>query len=282
MMRFPAWRTARRGHMLPRGGFKSRSANRRLVRSFALPVLAFLVVTGCLGAGQDAPPQTPTVEPEIAESSRGESLLFKDAIQAATPLTPYKKEFPFDVGPAVLEVRVNLTWSSQASDIQLQLLDLNGENQGTGVKETPVSRGVATVDPPTRGAWKLVVTSTRAVQESYNVNLTLTDYIPGTNHLTQAVNLAARGFAEINLIMEDNSTFDYAFTTREGTLVKYNIHSHVDGVTKYHVEGTEAKANGTFAAPHRQIYSIMWENEAVTPVTLDLKLDGQFRVHSHN
>lgn len=245
-------------------------------------VVAAVLMAGCFGDVTEPTPPTPETIPELSESSRGESVLFEDAIQAATPLTPYNKEFPFTVGPAVLEVSVNISWSSATSDILVQLVDPDGKNQGNGVKASDTTRGVATVDPPARGDWKLVVTSTRAVQDSYRATVTLTDYIPGTTHLSEVVNLAARGFAEINLIMDDNASFVYSFEAREGTAVKYNIHSHEDGVTKYHVEDTTAKANGTFAAPHRQIYSIMWENEGVTPVTLDLKVDGQFRVHSHS
>lgn len=252
-----------------------------------MQLAALLALSVLLGGCLTATPETPAAKPAdhagmVMDSSRGESILLKDAIAAATPLTPYNKTYPFTVGPGVLEVRVNLTWTSPLTDIQVQMLDPDGKDQGRGVKEASTMRGMATVDPPVRGAWKLVVTSTRAVQDSYAANLTLTDFIPGSSNLTQAVNVAAQGFAELNLIMEGNETFDYSWATREGGATKFNIHSHENGETKYHVEGSFAKTNGTFTAPKRQVYSLMWENTGVTSLTIDLKLEGRFRVHSHS
>jgi hypothetical protein len=106
--------------------------------------------------------------------------------------------------------------------------------------------------------------------------------IPGTSNPTEVVDLAAQGFAEVNLVMEENQTIDYAWATREGDAAGFNIHSHEDGKTTYHAEGSYARTSGTFTAPQPRIYSLMWENPGATPLTIDLDLRGQFQVLSQS
>lgn len=246
---------------------------------FILAVAAILA--GCAAPAVTPEPSLPTRAAE-SEAARGVSQTITGQIPMATPLAPFTKEHTFDVGPGILEVRVNFSWTSQVSDVQVKLLDPDGKDQGAGAKESGTTRAMATVDPPARGTWKLVVTSTRAVQESYSANVTLTEFIPGTQHLKEVETLSANGFRELNLIMEGNESFEYAWAIREaGATTKFNIHSHEAGKTTYHVEGTFAKTNGTFTAPKRQIYSLMWENTGALPLNIDLEMSGKFRLHSH-
>lgn len=247
--------------------------------------LALLVLTAVLAGCVSSPTTAPVASApnaDASDSARGVSQVITGEIPTATPLMPYQKEHVFDVGPGILEVRLNFSWTSQVSDIQVRLLDPDGKDQGAGARETGTTRAMATVDPPAHGKWKLVVTSTRAVRESYSANLTLTEFIPGTSHLKEVETVGANGFRELNLIMEGNESFDYSWAIREtGATTKFNIHSHENGQTTYHVEGEFVKTNGTFTAPKRQIYSLMWENTGGLPISIDLEMNGKYRLHSH-
>lgn len=224
-------------------------------------------------ATNDAPPDTPDQARVVVVNFTGELV--------ATPVQPAKVEHTFDVAASVIEVRAGLNWSLAADDITFTLLDPRGKEQGKGVKEGDTSRSVATVDPPAAGAWKVVITSSRALKDTYRVTVTMSDPIPGVKTLKEALALNSASFAEVNFIMEGNETIRYEWALRDaaGSAV-FNIHSHENGETKIHEEHTGASGAGNFTAPHREIYSLLWENKGAAPTAAQFTMIGAFRLHS--
>lgn len=247
---------------------------------FTLAVAALL--SGCLGAS--APP---SVEPASKDAmdhmhaaAREVSLDFAGEL-TGTPLAPALAQHVFDVPPGTVEIKVQLDWALALADLNFSLVDPNGEEAGVGFKEAATRRAVATVEPPAAGEWTLFVGSKQAVREKYKANVTLTDEVPGFLNITQVMKAPVRGFAELNLIMEANATFDYAWLIQEaGNPTYFNIHSHQDGKTVRHVETTAEEGEGNFTAPSREVYSLLWRNSAVTPINVDVSVEGYFRVHS--
>lgn len=249
---------------------------------FAFVVLV-LLLGGCLGSSE--PPAAARDGGSHRTDAASERPLWTNATGRATasPAQPFQQEFPIDVPTGAVEVKVTLTWTpSPLNAFQLTLFDSEGKAIGRGFPEKDGQRSLATDAPPPSGRWKARVTSERALDAPFAVSARVSLLVPDRNTLEDTITLIGQGFAEVNLIMEDQAAFNYSFRTDPATTVAFNIHSHENGKTTYHAEGSYAEHRGSFAAPKRQIYSLLWENKGVGDVKLHYTVEGAFRVHSHS
>lgn len=82
-------------------------------------------------------------------------------------------------------------------------------------------------------------------------------------------------FEEFDLRMDAGWSLSYNWSA-DGNL-SFNVHSHRDGRVDYHVEeGPTNGSAGSFEAPERQVYSLLWENRGDGPVALTWEADGQW------
>ncbi|MBI4392661.1 MAG: hypothetical protein HY556_02540 [Euryarchaeota archaeon] len=242
--------------------------------------LALMLLSGCVTQQNDDPAAGTTPPTTSSEPLAPIKTTFTDRL-AGTPVAPGEKIHEFDVEARVVDIKADLTWASAASALSFSLLDPSGKNQGSGFPESDTKSSVATVEPPLPGKWKIIVRTQRAVDEAYTVAITLTREVVTTAELKDTKSIAARQFLEANLVMEENATLTYKWKVVEADgMIYFNVHSHKDGVTTNHVEKTAHEGEGTFTAMRRDIFSLLWENEGVAPLSVEYTVAGAFRVHS--
>lgn len=249
-----------------------------------------LVVAGCV----QVPASEKTSlgnEDDALSHVHAHALHAFDGRLTGTPAAPVFESFEFPVPAGTTEIRANLTWASRAAVLELALLDPNGDEVETGFGETPTSRALATVQPPEPGNWTLRVTAVRALDEAFLANAVIADGSPEFREIQDTYEVEPRlpqrelaravqpgGYAEVNLILEPGASFAYGWTS--SAPVYFNIHYHADGATERAVETTETELAGNFTAPFLQVFSLLWRNEGLTPVTVDAQVEGVFREHS--
>ncbi len=245
----------------------------------ALGLLVALALAGCFG-GDPAPAGADRESARTDDAAvEDRTVSFSGAI-TATPAQPAEEAFPFDVPKGAVGVAATLSWSSPLAALRLDVVDPAGDSPGRAFPEASGRQSVATVEPPRSGEWTAVVSSSRAVEANFTVEVTVSFLVPSRNVLADQVELRAADYAELNLIMEGNASFDWEFSS--SATVAWDIHSHEDGETITHDEGTGTEHAANFSAPARQIYSILFESQAAAPVTLSYRVEGAFRVHSHS
>lgn len=251
--------------------------SRRVRLAWTLVVASLLV--GCLG--EDAPPARPT-PPRVEETSdtpRVETTDFAGEL-LATPLAPARVEHAFEVGFGVVALRVDVNWTLPADEIAVSLVDPRGAANANFTAAGGTWRAMA-LESPRAGTWKLVVESTRALRAAYAARVALSDPVPGQRNLEESLALAAKGFAEVNFLMEANETVRYQWRLAEGApAAAFNVHSHENGQVIVHNETRGATGTGSFTAPKRGVYSLLWENEAGPDTVANLTMAGAFRLHS--
>ncbi len=252
-----------------------------LYRRELAPIVALafsLVLAGCISPAIEDPGERPGTDDADPIPSR-EVLSYAGTLRGA-PIIPASTTHPFAVPDGLTEIKVFLNWTTRTGELAFVLIDPDGRTVATGFREHATSRVVGTVHPPAPGEWKVVVSSERALDEAYSLTIILEPAVAGAYATDSRKLIPAGGFAEINLILEANATFDYAWTLVQGGETYFNIHSHQDGETVRHVEGTYGALTGNFTAPSREVYSLLWRNAGLTDMSVDHKLAGILRVHS--
>lgn len=243
-----------------------------------LALACIVLVAGCVGE-DPAPQSQPQGDARTdAMSSRTLEADFSGSA-LATPAQPQVHDFPFAVPTGAVGVNATLEWGSPAARFDLVLIDPDGETAAEGYDEREGRLVAATVDPPRSGEWTLRVTASLAVNVPFTLHAVAELIVPEDNLVRQTATLRTPGFNEVNVIMEENATFTFAFNATGD--VKWDVHSHPPGGVKYWDQGTGASHAGSFTAPARGIYSLLFQNQGAVPVEITFEMRGKFRLHSH-
>ncbi|HVL48515.1 MAG TPA: hypothetical protein VM889_08165 [Candidatus Thermoplasmatota archaeon] len=256
------------------------------MRAWVAVLLALpAVLAGCLGSSPAAEGDGEH-HPDGATDHATERYVWTNASgkATATPATPFSQDFPFEVPKGAVEVQATVTWTpNPVSVVRLELVTPKGDSVGKGFPEKDGQRSLAFADAPPSGTWKLRVTTDRALDVAFQTSARVGLLVPQENTLKDTLTVVKRGFAEVNLIMEEGATFNYTWKVTDGaTAFYFNIHSHENGETTVHEEGEYTAHQGSWTAPKRQIYSILWENRGLADLDMAYEVTGRFRVHSHS
>ena len=245
---------------------------------FDLALVLVVLLAGCVGeepASQEAP------QDDVRTDDMSSRTLEADFSGTAlgTPAQPQVHEFPFSVPTGAVGVNATLAWDSPAARFELALVDPDGEVAAEGYPETEGRLVAATLDPPRSGEWTMRVTATLAVNVPFTLHAVAELIVPDDNLVRQTATLRTPGFNEVNVIMEANATFTFAYNATGD--VKWDVHSHPPEGVKYWDQGTSASHAGSFTAPERGIYSLLFQNQGAVPVEITFEMRGRFRLHSH-
>ncbi|MBW3582924.1 MAG: hypothetical protein KY455_07485 [Euryarchaeota archaeon] len=259
---------------------------------FVACALSIVLLSGCLGddptpAGAPATTEGPVLSPAVYE--------FKDRFLAAGAEEP--KVFPFDVPENATEVEGLLVWTTTAAVLDFRLLDPAGEEAADGWGESKSHRYVTTTASVTPGTWKAEVTISRGVDVGFALQVTAriaepygaieeTFTIPARNPARDLPGdlrgtvypILDRDYAEVNLNMVPGDGF--AYTWNADGEVYFNVHYHKEGATERPIEKRTDQDEGNFTADASEVYALLWRNEGSEPVTVTLKMDGVYRLHS--
>ncbi len=237
-------------------------------------VLAF---AGCIGGptapeepGPDAKTNDASIR-AISENFTGTAL--------GTPTTPYSQELEFTVPQGAVGINATLKWSAPVARFTLTLIDPQGETVEQGYPEQTGVLRIATLDPPRSGTWTFVVGSTASVNVPWTLEAIAELIVPQDNLVRTTARMEGTTFREVNVIMEENATFNFTFAA--SAPVKWDVHSHPPEGVKYWQEGQDASKSGAFTAPARGIYSLLFENDGATAIDITYEMMGAFRLHSH-
>jgi hypothetical protein len=98
---------------------------------------------------------------------------------------------------------------------------------------------------------------------------------PSLDH-KRDVAVGPHGFAELNLLMESGAAITYSWNSTAP--LEFNIHTHTaSGVQDFAQETTAGKA-GTFRAPAKGGYSLLWENKGFATIQLHYEASGSATV----
>ncbi len=239
-----------------------------------LAAAALIILSGCLDdagnadAEQDlSQPMGPDFEP-VSFAFGGEFL--------AGGIDP-PQEFTFDVPAGATEVAALLTWSMPGAILDFQLFDPMGEEAADGWGESPYHRYVTTTRTPEPGEWTARVSIEQGVDAHFDLQV---EARQGAHWGPIAVTytVPVDDFVEINLNMVPGDGFN--FTWASNNALYFNVHYHADGQTERPIEARGTSMEGNFRAPDTQVYSLLWRNEGVLPVEVEVAVDGTYRLHS--
>lgn len=185
--------------------------------------------------------------------------------------------FPFEVPMGAGEVEALLTWTIPGAILQFQLLGPDGAVVADGWAENGMRRYVTTTGPPPAGNWSAVVTAERGADVHFALDVTARLAVP-YGPIAQTYSVAAGAFAEVNLNMVPGDSFEYDWSA-DGELY-FNVHYHAPGGTERPIEYTGTAHEGNFTAPANEVYSLLLRNEGLLPVSVDVSVDGTYRLHS--
>lgn len=253
----------------------------------AMPALLLAAaLAGCLGGSSPQPSELPG-----AASAFPLVQAFEGRV-TGTPASPGTQAFDLDVPEGATEVRAVLTWPDEGAVLDVVLRDPAGDEVERGFAEAATRRAFATVDPPAAGTWTLEVVSTQAQDAAFTLEAAVTDARATAQAIEDTYALPMRfpvrevarvlqpasGFAEINLVLEEGQGFDFAWTSTQTTY--FNIHYHDSGQTVRAVEENTTELDGSFTAPFRQVFSLLWRNDQPMEATVEARVEGVFREHS--
>ena len=244
----------------------------------AAPLTIALLLAGCL-AGPSDPAAAPMEDVRTDDASSRTVEATFDGTARGLPAQPFEAEFTLDVPQGAVGVNATLSWSDPVARFALVLTDPDGEEAATGYAEREGRLVAATVEPPRSGTWVFRVTSDLAADVPFDLHAVAELIVPENNVVRQTASLGTPGFNEVNVIMEANATFWFDFNATGP--VKWDVHSHPPGGVKYWQQGRDASKAGSFTAPERGIYSLLFQNDGVAPVELTFEMRGAFRLHSH-
>lgn len=250
------------------------------VRPLAAVILfASLLAAGCLGEEVAEPAAAPEEVQTDDASLRPIVETFSGSV-SGTPVAAGESPFEFTIPQGAIGLNGTLLFEPAQLPIDLTLIDPNGEVVETGYPAQDGMLIVATVEPPMSGTWTYLVTSESPVPVSFTLEAVAELLVPQDNEVVKTVQLGGgAGFYEVNVIMEENATFTFAFNASQP--INWDVHSHPPEGVKYWERGTDASAAGTFTAPARGIYSLLFHNENALPADVTFEMRGAFRLHSH-
>lgn len=207
---------------------------------------------------------------------------------SGTMVQPGRASSSLAVPAGTTEVWVELTWrnSTRSSLLDLTLHGPDGKPVGGQKKTWGPARVMVVVDAnATEGTWQAVVTTTRALNEDYNLVGRVTQGpVPTSYEQTFFVNPdAAASFVEINLRMKVGQRFHYAWQVVESPAsLDFNIHLHIDGQVLYPVRGSWNRHGGEYEHNETRTdgVSLMWENPSTESVKVHCRIVGDFKVDS--
>lgn len=243
----------------------------------ALALVLALVAAGCLDAPAAEEAPLPDTQTDGADLRPIEASFSGTAM--GNPASPFLEEFTFDVPQGAVGINATLSWSDPVARFGLELVDPYGELVEEGYPEQDGVLRVATLEPPASGTWVLRVTSDLSVNVPFALEAVAELLVPQDNVVRTTAQMNAGTFREINVIMEANATFRFTFEASGD--VNWDVHSHPESGVKYWDEGTGTSHEGSFTAPERGIYSLLFENAGALPVDITYEMTGAFRLHSH-
>jgi hypothetical protein len=235
-----------------------------------------LVLAGCA-----APAPAPTTPPANETTGDAHTRAIEASFSGtalATPVQPFAQSFALDVPQGAVGVNATLAWGDAVSRFSLALVDPDGEVAATGYPEADGRIVAATVEPPRSGTWTLKVGATLAANVPFRLDAAAELIVPDDNVVRASKQL--QGFNEVNVIMEENASFSFSFNASQP--IHWDVHSHPEGGVKYWMEGTDASKQGSFTAPARGIYSLLFANDQPIPVDFAFEMRGRFRLHSYS
>ena len=245
----------------------------------ALVALA-LLSAGCLGAGDSPVPIDPQSDVETSDASLRELRETFEGSVSGTPIAPGAQEHKIVVPQGAVGVNGTLTWTAPLARVKLELLDPYGEVVDTGYPAQDGMLIVATVEPPASGEWTYRVIGESPVPVAYSLEGVAELLVPADNEVVKTVQIrSGAGFYEVNVIMEENATFTFGFNSTQP--VNWDVHSHPPEGVKYWDQGRGTTASGSFTAPARGIYSLLFHNDGALPADVTFEMRGAFRLHSH-
>ncbi|MGQ0536609.1 MAG: hypothetical protein ACT4PT_11115 [Methanobacteriota archaeon] len=195
-----------------------------------------------------------------------------------TPLSPGEDSLAFDVFAGTNEILAEIAWSDPVAAFGLVLVDPDG-NEAATFRETGSRQGearAATDIAP--GQWTATITSERGLNTRFNLTVRMLVGVRLPTEVVDTVTIPPNLFAELNMNMTRGAVFNYTFEADAD--VYFNIHSHPNDELVIHEEGTYRTHAGTFAADRDDVFSILFENRGLAPITVRYGVEGRFEVHS--
>ncbi len=185
--------------------------------------------------------------------------------------------YTFEVPEGATEIEGILTWTIPGAVLDFILLDPSGEEAADGWGESRNHRYVTTTKPVIPGNWSAVITIDQGIDVHYDFAVQARIGEPfGPISVTYEVQ--PNTFAEINFNMVPGDHFTFEWTATEE--VYFNVHYHANGSTERPFEYTGTDMSDNFTAPNNEVYSMLWRNNGVLPVTVTASVDGVYRLHS--
>ncbi len=273
-------RVGPRLHRMAANDAARQSANRAQA-TLAGSVVVAIVLAGLLGAVttvSDLGTGGPTlVGPDMDHAER-EPLYYNSTNRLTTSLVtdrPAQTTFVVPAGYAV--VTTTLTWDGPQT-LRLQLLDPEGNPAGQAEEVAGRVRIAASFPAP--GIWTASVSSDLAVDVPYTLATKVDPASDHTNILIDTVTLNPGVFYEINTEMELDAVLNWDWHITQGQPVHFDVHTHFDGEAQYLVDESVAEHEGNVTAHRKGGYSLLWQNEGATPLTLEYRVWGDFHLHS--
>lgn len=243
-------------------------------------VAALVLASGCISS-ESPPADEGQGAPDLRTDEAGLRPIEESFTGTATgtPAQPGVYEFPFVVPSGAVGLNGTLSTSAAGARLGLALVDPDGKVAESGYRDADGNLVVATVEPPKPGEWKYRVTATLAVNAPFRLDAVAELIVPADNVDRKTMTLGAASFYEINLILEQDASFNVSFTSSGP--VKWDVHSHPGGRVKYWHEDEGTEGETSFTAPERGVYSVLFENAGATDVELRYEVVGRFRLHSH-
>ncbi len=187
------------------------------------------------------------------------------------------QRFEFEVPNGTTEVEGILTWSTPGAVLDFAFFDPSGRENGNGWGESDSHRYVTSTYDVVPGMWTAVVSIERGVDADFDLAVEARLGQP-YGPISGTYEVPANDFAEINLNMVPGDFFN--FTWSASSEVYFNVHFHSNGTTDRPIETTATALDGRFVAPANEVYSMLWRNQGVLPVTVTFEVDGAYRLHS--
>lgn len=251
---------------------------------------AFALVLALAGCLSDDAPATEGPREDVATDAAGTRPVTETFSGSAlgSPAMPYEESFVFDVPRGAVGVNGTLAWEKPpvappfglGDGFELELLDPDGELVASGYPDVNGHLIVVTVEPPKPGAWTFVVRGNVAANTPFTLDAVAELIVPQDNEVVKTLELGQASFYEVNLILEQNASFRFSYNASDA--VNWDVHSHPPEGLKEWETGSGTTAEYAFTAPHRDVYSILWENPGALPVELSFEVHGTFRMHSHS
>lgn len=232
------------------------------------------LLSGCAAVSPTPATPSPIAPPEAAPIER----VFH-GVANATRGHPFDANFSVEVPAGAAGLNGTLSWRPSEAHPRLTLVDPSGNLTEVGYPPAPGVLVVVTTRPPVPGNWSFRVTAEFAVNASFTLDTFLEPVVPAHNAFAQNITLAPRSIFEVNVVLDKNASMRYAFDA--SAPLAWDVHSHRDVSTVEWRNGTSARESGTFTSPALGVYSLLLEDRGDSPIAIDIRVEGAFRMHSH-